>query len=125
MAAVVAGQPERHLEQLAQHGGSVSGNDGPGVVHGVIALFAHHVHLGVQRRAYQDLETGLKQKSRQVGLIRHLQLATPPAFGLEQPHHRQLQCAPGVKTGGARVGQRGLLGFAGLDKQRRPFGLQE
>ena len=125
MAAIVARQPKGHLKQLAQYGRGVSGRDGPRTVHRVVALLAHHVHLGVQCGADQHLETGLKQKGRQVRLVGHLQLATAPAFGLEQPHHRQLQRAPGVKAGGARVGQRGLFGLARLGKQRGPFGLQE
>ena len=125
VAPVVARQPKRHLKQLAQHGSGVCGGNGPGAVHGVVALLAHHVHLGVQRRAYQHLKTGLEQKGRQVGLVGHLQAPTAPTLRLEQPHHRQLQRAPGVETSSARVGQRGLLGLGGLGVKRGPFGLQK
>jgi hypothetical protein len=125
IAPVVARQPKGHLEQLTQHGGGVRGGDGPCAVHRVVALLAHHVHLGVQRGAHQHLETGLKQKGRQIGLVGHLQPAASPTLGLEQPHHRQLQRAAGIEAGCARVGQRGLLGLAGLNVQPGPFGLQE
>ena len=113
------------MEQLAQRVLRVLQRHGARLVHGVVAQPAQHVHLGVHRRAHQLLKARLKQKRQQVRLVRHGQTAPAPALGLEQPGHRQLQRAPGVKTGGARVAQRCRLGAARFDQQLGPVGLQE
>ena len=113
------------MEQLAQRGQGILRGHRAGVVHGLVAQAANHIHLGVHRVAYQLLKTGLEQVGRQIRLVRHAQAPTAPALGLVQPGHGQLQRAAGVKAGGARVGMGGGLGTAGFGQQVGPVGLEK
>ena len=122
---VMPSQPERHLKQLLQHRQRVRPGDGPRAVRRAVALAADHVHLRVQRRAHQQLEARLKQKGRQIRLVRHAQRAAHAALGPVQPGHRQLQRAPRVKAGRARVGVAGRLTALRLGQQLGPAGLQK
>ena len=113
------------MEQLAQRGQGILRWHRAGVVHGLVAQAANHIHLGVHRAAHQLLKAGLKQVCRQIRLVRHAQAAIPAPFGLVEPGHGQLQRTAGVKAGGARVGMGSGLGAAGFGQQVWPVGLQE
>ena len=111
------------MEQLAQRVLRVLHRHGARLVHGLVAQPAQHVHLGVDGRPDQLLKARLKQKRRQICLVRYVQTTPAPTLGLEQPGHRQLQRAPGVKTGGAWVAEGRCLCAARFGQQLGPVGL--
>jgi hypothetical protein len=120
-AAVGAGEPVRHMEQLAHRDHRVVERDRAMAVHGAVAERVDDPRLAEHRLACGLLETRVVDQRRQVVLVRQLQRR----IVLVRPAHRQFQRAPRVEARRAWIGVHGRLGPRSGLEHGRPLTLQE
>ena len=111
-AAVGTREPVGHVEQLAHGHQRVVRRDRAVAVHRAVAERVDDPRLAEHRLARGLLEARLVDQRREVVLIGQLERGVV----LVGPAHRQLQRAPGIEAGRARVGVDGRLG---LEQRRR------
>jgi hypothetical protein len=120
-AAIGAGEPVRHMEQLAYGDQRVGVRDRALAVHGAVAERVDDACLAEHRFARRLLETRLVDQRREIVLIRQ------PECGvvLVRPGDRQFQRPARVEAGAARVGVRRRLGPACRFQHGGPLTFQE
>jgi hypothetical protein len=120
-AAIGAGEPVGHMEQLAYGDQRVVVRDRALAVHGAVAERVDDACLAEHRFARRLLETRLVDQRREIVLIRQLERRVV----LVRPGDRQFQRPACVEAGAARVGVRRRLGSACRFQHGGPLTFQE
>jgi len=120
-ASVGAAKPVTHMEELAHRHQRVVRRDRAMAMHRAVAECVDDPRLAEHRLARRLLEARLVDQRGQIVLVGQLERRVV----LVSPRHHQLQRAPGVEAGRARVGVHGLLGLRRRLADGGPFAAEE